>query len=157
MVFAQRKKRNKAREAFTLMEVMLAVAIIGILAAVAGPAIMRKWREVNINTTKSTMQSIKAALMDYRQDMGHFPTKREGSLDALVQKPTVKGNERWDGPYLEGKSEMPTDAWNNDFIYNTGTEITQKDRFKYFEIISYGANGEPGGEGKENQDLYAGS
>src|SRR3954469_24611254 len=106
--------RNKARQGMALMEVMLAVMILGILASLVGPAILRKLRQVNVNTTKSTMATIKSALLDYKQDMGHFPTKKEGSLNALVTKPNIKGSEKWDGSYLEGQNEVPQDRWGND-------------------------------------------
>ena len=138
---------RRSREAFTIMEVMIAVVIIGILAAIAGPPILKRMRAVNVNSTKSTMDGIKGAIMDFKGEIGRFPNKREG-LEILVKKPTTK-LEGWDGPYLSGRDEVPQDAWRNDFDYNIGSDIKNKAKYKYFEIISYGADGEPGGEGED--------
>ena len=151
MKYNVQRKKNKA---FTLMEVMLAIMILGILAALVGPGIVRKMRAVTVNTTKTTMENLKATILDYKMDIGHFPTKREGGLEAIVIKPNVKGMEKWDGPYLSGKKEVPMDGWHNEFEYNTGAAIKNKE-YRYFEIISYGADGEPGGEG-ENTELHTG-
>ncbi len=57
---------RRSREAFTIMEVMIAVVIIGILAAIAGPPILKRMRAVNVNSTKSTMGGIKSALMLFK-------------------------------------------------------------------------------------------
>ena len=92
--------------------------------------------------------------MDFKGDVGRFPNKREG-LEALVKKPATKP-EGWDGTYIEGRDEVPQDAWRNDFDYNVGPDIKSKDKYKYFEIISYGADGEPGGEG-ENAEISEGA
>ncbi len=147
--------RQRKNDAFTLMEVMLAVAILGILAALVGPGIVKKMRQVTVNTTKTKMENLKAAVLDYKVDIGHFPSKREGGLEALVVKPNIKGADRWDGPYLSGRKEVPLDGWRNDFDYNVGQDIKNKDKYRYFEIISYGSDGEPGGEG-ENAELDTG-
>ena len=146
---------TQTRQAFTLVEVMIAVAIIGMMAAVVIPNIQKYLAKAKVSSTQTTMAAIKSALLDYQSDMGNFPTKREGGLDALIEKPNVKGSERWEGPYLEGQDEVPTDAWRNEFEYNTGSDITQK-KFKHYEIISHGANGEEGGSGID-KDLFVGS
>jgi len=143
---------TQKREAFTLMEVMIAVVIIGIMATFAVPGIMRMLRKVKVNTTTGVMASIETALHDYRDDVGHFPRQKEGGLDALVQKPQGPGMEKWDGPYLKGKTEMPTDSWNNPFELNLPPNIIKKDKFKYYEIISHGPNGPE----DESDDIYMG-
>lgn len=130
--------QTKKQGAFTLMEVMIAVVVMGILATLAGPQILKKLATIKLNQTKSTMSAIEAALSDYRQDMGPLPQR----LDELVVRPTGKGSDRWDGPYIKGAKEIPLDAWNNEFEYNKGQNIKHKDIYKYYEIISYGPTGE---------------
>lgn len=143
---------TQKRAAFTLIEVMIAVFVIGILATFAIPGAMRMWEKIKINTTKGTIASIETALYNYRDDIGHFPTKREGGLDALVQPPQGPGSEKWNGPYLKGKSEMPLDAWNSPFELNLGEDIVQKDKHKYYEIVSYG----PKGPDDDSDNIYMG-
>jgi len=135
---------KRVSQGFSMMEVMLAVAIIGILAALVGPAIVKKLGQVKLNTTKATMASIKSAIMDYQNDVGHFPTKAEKGLQALVHSPRGAVSKKWDGPYLEGQDDVPQDAWGFDFEYNA-PPVKNKGKFKYFEIISYGEEGEDGG------------
>jgi general secretion pathway protein G len=144
---------SKNRKAFTLMEVLIAIIIIGILATLAGPQILKLRERIRVNSTKGTMAAIKSALQDYNEDMGRFPGRREGDLDALVQRPAGKEAERWDGPYLEGKDEIPLDAWSREFEYNLPPNIQHKNKYKYFEIISTGKNG-PDDE-KDNIDMGA--
>ena len=70
---------TKTKEAFTLIEIMVVMVMIAVIASLAIPGIMNKMEKMNINATKTTMSSVfKAALMDYREDVGHFPTAEEG-------------------------------------------------------------------------------
>lgn len=133
---------HNKQEAFTLMEVLIAVVIIGILATLAGPRIIEFKRKMEINASKATLAAIETALHDYRDDMGQFPSQKVGGLDALVQRPVGKGAERWNGPYLKGKTEVPTDYWNREIEYNLPPNIKHKNKYKYYELISYGPNGE---------------
>ena len=126
---------SKRKEAFTLMEVMLAVIIIGVLSTLAIPRIMRKMQDMKISATKATIASFKSALMDYNQDIGHFPSTEEGGLDALVKQP--RGIKKWEDSYLEGRDSVPTDQWNNEFEYNKPPRKF-KNLYKYYEIISDG-------------------
>ena len=126
---------GKKQNAFSLIEVTLAVIIIGVLATLTGPAIMRKVRQLKVNATLSTMASFKSALNDYREDIGHFPNNDEGRLDALVKRP--KSALKWAGPYLEGREDLPQDKWGNDFEYNCPPK-KHKNLYHYYEIISEG-------------------
>ncbi|MHC4744075.1 MAG: type II secretion system protein GspG [Planctomycetota bacterium] len=92
-------------------------------------------------TTKATMATLDAAIERFYIDTGRYPTGEEG-LMALRNKPA--NADGWNGPYI--KEYMPKDAWNRDFIYKLDADG------KKFEIISYGADGEEGGEG-QNADL----
>ena len=145
---------TKKRDAFTLIEVLIAIVIIGILATLAGPRIMKIKEKIEVNSTKGTMAAIKTALMDYRDDFGSFPGPKEGGLEALVKNPfSGAGAEKWDGPYISGKTEVPKDYWNREIEYNLPPNIQNKNKYKYFEIISYGPSG-PDNE-KDNIDMGA--
>lgn len=134
------------------MEVMIAVVVIGILATFAIPNVMRMREKIKINTTKGTMAAIETALNEYNEDFGHFPNRREGGLDALVQQPQGPAAQKWNGPYLKGKTEIPLDSWGNPFEFNLRQDIVNKDKFKYYEIVSTG----PKGPDDENDNIYIG-
>lgn len=132
----------KKSKAFSLMEVMIAMVIIGILATFAIPGALRMWKKVNINHAKGTMATIQSALIQYKEDMGHFPTQREGGTDALFEQPNVPGAEgRWDGSYMPGHETMPDDPWKNPFEINFGTDIQNKKKYRFLEIICTSENG----------------
>lgn len=128
---------------FSLVELMIYLAVVGVLAAIVGPNIVKMMTGGRKSSTTSNMQAIKAALLNYNMDIGSFPDKKDGGLEALLTRPTTKGvSEKWDGPYLGGGlKEIPMDAWNNEFIYNH-PPVRFKDRYKHFEIISLGDKGE---------------
>ncbi len=120
------------RSAFTMMEMMVVLSIIGMIAALMGPRIMRYMSEAKISSTKATMSTIKGALMEYSIHVGHLPK----SLDGL--KENIENSKRWKGPYFAKEFE---DGWNNEIIYNRPPQVYTKDYRKY-ELISYGELGE---------------
>lgn len=139
------QKRLNVARGFSLIEVMIAVAIIGIMAAVVGPSIVGYLSKGRVSQTKTNMASVKMALQDYQADIGHFPTKAEGGLQALVTPPKGdKVRKKWDGPYLEG-GEVPEDAWGFDFEYNA-PPARFKGKYRYFELVSFGETGEETGK-----------
>ncbi len=131
---------------FTLIELMVVLVIIGLLAGLIGPRIVGRTDEARRTKTEVQIQNFITALQLYKIDNGMYPSTEQG-LQALVEAPTV-GNlpRKWrDGGYLE-KTKVPQDAWGNDYIYlSPGLHGD-------FDIMSYGPDGEPGGEG-DNQDI----
>ncbi len=103
------KNRKDKRAGFTLIEVLLVVAILGILAAIALPRLSGRMEGSQISAAKSAIASVGSALDLYELDNGKYPS----SLNDLVKKPGSAKN--WKGPYL--KKGLPKDPWNNDFIY----------------------------------------
>ncbi len=133
---------------FSLIEILIAVILIGSIVAMVGPKLMQRFGKGQIGTTKISLHGIKSTLDEYFIDMGHYPTKQEGGLDALVTKPNTKGADRYKGPYLD---RVPTDAWNNEFIYNNPPQRFKE--YKYYELYSVG-NDE---KSENNPDLRVGS
>ena len=131
---------------FTLIELMVVIIILGILAMYIGPKIMGRPEEAKIVKARVDIAALETALKLYKLDNGLYPDTEQG-LQALVEKPET-GNipRRWkEGGYLE-KGQVPKDPWGNDFIYlSPGIKGD-------FDIISYGADGVPGGEA-ENKDI----
>ena len=136
-----RSEARNATRGFTLIEVLVVLAIISILAGVVAINIVNKPGEAKIAATRTQLRAIKTAVNIYRTDQGTVPTLQQG-LGALIEKPTAPPVPRdypTDG-YLDTKV-MPRDGWKNDFIY-----LTPGRRGETFEIISYGSDGQPGGE-----------
>lgn len=129
---------------FTLIEVMVVVVILGILAMLIVPKIMDRPDEARVVAARNDIRAIVSALKLYRLDNVNYPTTDQG-LYALVQKPeTGTIPARWRaGGYLE---HLPKDPWGNEYQYlNPGVQGE-------IDVFSLGADGQPGGEGK-NADI----
>lgn len=143
-------KRNKPplrllndKRGFTLIEIMVVMVILGILAGLIVPRIMDRPEEARRTKATIQIQSIEQALKLYKLDNGQYPTTEQG-LQALVEPPSVgRLARKWrDGGYLE-KGKVPLDPWGNDFVYiSPGLHGD-------FDLMSYGPDGEPGGEGND--------
>ncbi|MGH1508641.1 type II secretion system major pseudopilin GspG [Ralstonia solanacearum] len=127
---------------FTLLELLVVVAIIGLLAAYVGPRYFAQLGKSEVGVAKAQIQALEKAVDQYRLDTGHFPTTEQG-LKALFTAPA--GEARWGGPYL--KKDVPLDPWGHAYEYRQpGTNGRE------YDILSYGHDGAAGGEG-ENADL----
>ena len=128
---------------FTLIELMVVIVILGILAGLIVPRIMEKPDEARQLKAKIQIESLSSALKFYKLDNGNYPTTEQG-LQALVTAPkTGNAPKNWrKGGYLE-KGKVPKDPWGNDFVYLSPGVNGE------FDLISYGADGVPGGEDKD--------
>jgi len=126
---------------FTLIELLVVLVIIGILAGYIGPKIMGHPEEARRTKAALQIQAIETALKLYKLDNGVYPSTEQG-LQALVEPPeTGKLPPKWrSGGYLE-HGTVPKDPWGNEFVYLCPG--VQGD----FDLSSYGADGEAGGEG----------
>lgn len=139
MVDVQRFARPMARvRGFTLIELLVVLVILGLLAGLVGPQVMRYLGESKTSTAGLQIEELGSALDLYRIDVGRYPSTEEG-LRALVQRPQNAGN--WNGPYLR-KREVPQDPWGNPYRYRSPGEHGA------FDLWSYGADGQPGGDGE---------
>lgn len=139
-------KIHVGRAGFTLIELMVVIVILGILAGFIVPKLMGRPEEAKRVKAKMQIESLETAIRLYKLDNGNYPTTEQG-LQALVEKsdsPPIPKNWR-KGGYIE-KSKIPKDPWGNAFIYLSPGAHGD------YDIISYGADGVPGGEGN-NQDI----
>ncbi len=139
-----RLKVNNA--GFTLIELMIVIIILGVLAMYIAPKFMERPGEAKQVKARLDITSFETALKLYKLDTGKYPSTEQG-LQALVEKPQ-SGDipKKWrEGGYLE-KKKVPRDPWDNDYVYlSPGLKGD-------FDIISYGADAAPGGEG-EDKDI----
>ena len=130
---------SKTQRGFTLIEIMIVVVIIGILVGLLAPKIMDRPDQARVVAAKSDIQALLQALKLYRLDNATYPSAEQG-LMALVKKPET-GNipNNWKpGGYLD---RLPKDPWGGEYQYlNPGIQGE-------IDILSYGADGKPGGEG----------
>ncbi len=135
--------RVRDTRGFTLIELMVVVVILGILAGLIIPKIMGKPEEAKRLKARMQIEQLEQSLKLYYLDNGEYPTTEQG-LNALVEKPATEPvPKRWkEGGYLE-KKKIPLDPWDNPFVY-----ISPGVHDKDFDLVSYGADGEEGGEGK---------
>jgi general secretion pathway protein G len=127
---------------FSLMEILIALVIIGILGAFVLQNFGGEVTRAKYTKLKADFQTIESALMRYYNDNGFYPTTEQG-LDALIRKPETdpEPNNYPRGGYI---SKMQKDPWGNDYLYLSPAEYGEGD----YEIISLGADGKEGGEGQ---------
>ncbi len=133
------RRRVTGQGGFTLMELLVVLAILGLLMSLVGPRVLNQLGGAKTKTAALQIKDLEQALEMYKLDVGHFPSNDQG-LQALVVKPA--GVVGWNGPYL--KSDVPVDPWNREYHYKYPGERGELD------IYSYGQNGSPGGEGEDS-------
>jgi general secretion pathway protein G len=133
------KVRHKG--GFTLIELMVVMIIIGVLAALVAPRLLGKADKAKVTEAKIQIKNFETALRLFKMDNGFYPSTEQG-LEALISAPEegqIPENYKENG-YLEKKVIVP-DPWGNEYIYLSPGELGE------YEIISYGADGLPEGEG----------
>lgn len=130
----------REQQGFTLIEIMVVVVIIGILASLVAPSVMRRIDEANVVKAKQDIRAYDTALSLYRLDNFRYPTTDQG-LKALVEKPADPNVRNWkEGGYIQG---LRKDPWGNDYVF-----LSPGTRGEY-DLYTLGADGQPGGEGND--------
>ncbi|NUQ62643.1 MAG: type II secretion system major pseudopilin GspG [Pirellulales bacterium] len=147
---SRRTKRYAGRHGFTLMEMLVVLAILVLLVAMVAPRLLGTQKKANVSAAKTQIGLFKGSLERYALDMGSFPTTEQG-LTALLQAPAEEGAaaeseqttpSNWAGPYLNSP-ELPKDPWGRTYQYEyPPTHGTGE----YPDIWSYGPDGEDGTE-----------
>ncbi|CAK8721030.1 MAG: type II secretion system protein G (GspG) [Candidatus Electronema aureum] len=143
---AERIQRAADIRGFTLIELMVVIVILGILAGMIVPRIMDRPEEARRTKAGVDIGAIGQALKLYKLDNGKYPTSEQG-LTALVEPPAVGSlAKKWrEGGYLDKKT-VPKDPWDNDYVY------ISPGMHGDFDLMSYGADGQSGGDG-DNVDI----
>jgi len=127
----EQRGRRSGAAGFTLVELMVVIAIIAVLATIVGVNVLGAMDDADLTNAKAQIRNFKTALIDYKRKLKKFPTTSEG-LEALV------GNSA--GHNFLDQNKIPTDPWGNEYHYTL-------EGSRHFRIVSYGADGTPGGSG----------
>lgn len=130
------------RRGFTLIEILVVIVVIAILAALVAPNVFQHVGAAKSATAKSQMEMISTTLDAYRLDNGSYPSSEQG-LNALWELPSIQPPTNWRGPYL--RKAVPLDPWGRSYIYIFPGQSNPTG----FDLISLGADGQPGGEGED--------
>jgi general secretion pathway protein G len=108
-----RTRGARSEAGFTLLELLVVLAILGLLAAIVGPQVLRYLATSRTQTAKVQIENVSAALDHFQLDVGRYPSTEEG-LDALIKPP--QGVANWNGPYLKKPSAL-LDPWGQKYLY----------------------------------------
>ena len=133
---------DRKLKGFSLIELIVVLVILGLLASVVGPAVMRRLRGSRTQIAKIQITQLEESLDLFNFDVGRYPATEEG-LRALIENTGAIPN--WSGPYLK-KNAVPKDPWNHDYVYRAPGQHGE------YDVYSLGADGQEGGEG-ENADV----
>jgi general secretion pathway protein G len=127
---------------FTLIEMLVVLVLVGLLAGLVGPRLFSRVDTAKAQTAQAQIKLLKGAIETLRLDVGEYPQTADG-LNSLVTQPTdAQLAARWRGPYLEGG--VPLDPWGRPYQY-----VPPADSKQPFRLISFGADGKPGGTGND--------
>jgi general secretion pathway protein G len=122
---------------FTLLEILVVIAILGLLIGLVAPAALRQLGGARLSVAKQSIERIGSVLDMYKLDVGNYPSTDQG-LGALVTQPPGVSN--WNGPYMKGN--VPVDPWNRPYTYANPSSRTAHD----YDLCSTGPNGSAGAD-----------
>lgn len=139
------RKTNRSQQlGFTLLEILVVLVILGLLAGLVGPRVLKHLGSSKTKTAMLQIEELGAALDLYRLEVGSYPSS-EQSLEALIERP--EGATSWNGPYLK-KNVIRLDPWGQAYHYKYPGENGE------YDLYSLGADNSEGGEG-ENSDILS--
>jgi general secretion pathway protein G len=130
----------RSERGFTLLELLVVLVILGLLAGLVGPQVMKHVASSKTKTAFLQIEELSTALDTYKLETDVYPSTEQG-LAVLVQKPA--GVEKWNGPYLR-KPVLPKDPWGRDYLYR------HPGQHGVFDLYTLGADNAEGGEGENN-------
>lgn len=133
----------RRRGGFTLIEMLVIIAIIAVLAAVVAPEVFRNLGDANAGAVKQQIELMGTALDGYRLDNHVYPTTEQGLAALRVEPTTGEKPRRWRGPYL--KRAVPDDPWGRPYVY----ESPGRQDPRGYDLYSLGRDGREGGEGED--------
>jgi general secretion pathway protein G len=134
--------RRRRERGYTLVELLVVLAILGLLVAIAAPRLIKYLGVAKVDTARIQVEKLGGVLDLYHLDVGAYPTDQEG-LAALVERPARA--DVWNGPYLKNRDSL-TDPWGRPYVYRFPGQHGE------YDLYSLGADGKEGGDG-EDRDI----
>ena len=134
-------ERRRAESGFTLLELLVVLAILGLLVGLVAPAVMRQFGTAKEKIARIEVERLGTQLDNYKLDVGTYPTTEQGLQSLITRPPGIK---RWDGPYLKG-AKLPEDPWGHPYLYRAPSQRPGHD----YDLYSLGPTGQPGGTGTD--------
>ena len=128
--------RPRRDAGFTLLEILVVIAILGLLIGLVAPAVLRQLGGARVNIAKQSIERLGSVLDLYKLDVGSYPSTEQG-LAALSAQPTGASN--WNGPYVKGET-TPVDPWSHPYLYRSPSQRSGRD----YDLCSAGPNGTGG-------------
>jgi len=135
-------RERRGERGYTLVELLVVLAILGLLVAIAAPRVIKYLGSAKVDTAKIQIEQLGNSLDLYHLEVGHYPTDQEG-LQALVDRPQQA--QAWNGPYLKNRQSL-IDPWGRPYVYKSPGEHGD------YDLYSLGADGREGGDG-EDRDI----
>jgi general secretion pathway protein G len=134
---------QRRRRGFTLVEMLVIIAVIAVLAAVVAPEIFRNVSDARSGSARQQVEIFATALDAYRLDNHRYPTTEQGLAALRVEPATGERPPRWRGPYL--RRAVPDDPWGNPYVYESPGRVNPAS----YDLYSLGRDGREGGEGED--------
>ena len=144
MTIFKHLNKKQSPSGFTLIELLVVLMILGLLAGLVGPRVLKQLAGAKTDTAQLQIAELGSGLDLYYLEVGHYPSSEEGLL-VLVDEPVGVSN--WNGPYIK-KNEVPNDPWGQDYHYRYPGESGE------YDLYSLGRDDADGGEG-EDEDIVS--
>jgi general secretion pathway protein G len=130
-----------AESGFTLLELLVVLAILGLLIGLVAPAVLRQLGSAKEKISHQSIERLGTVLDMYKLDLGTYPTTEQG-LQSLITRPV--GVSRWSGPYIKG-DKVPEDPWGHPYLYRNPSQRPGHD----YDLYSLGPTGQQGAAGND--------
>lgn len=144
VVIEKCREGGRSDPGFTLMEMLVVLVVIGLIAGVAIPQVMKLLGSAKHKAARIQLETLNNSLSVYQLDLGQYPTTEQG-LGAMWKPPANVTD--WNGPYVRREKQL-IDPWGHPFVYKVPGATHP------YDLLSYGADGKPGGQG-DDADLSA--